>query len=175
MAVALENQRTGKPLTSPTEMPPLENGDRLTAQEFLRRYEAMPRVKKAELIEGIVYTGSPVRVALHAEPHILVQTWLGTYAARTPGTESASSPTNRLDIDNVPQPDALLRLLPECGGRSRVDAEDYLEGPAELVVEVAASSASLDWNAKLLVYRRSGVLEYLVWRTVENKFDWLLL
>ena len=40
---------------------PLENGDRLTRAEFERRYAAMPRLKKAELIEGIVYVPSPVR------------------------------------------------------------------------------------------------------------------
>src|SRR6266436_2858604 len=175
MPVALQPTPAAK--ASPVEPAgqPLENGDHLTAREFLRRYEAMPRVKKAELIEGIVYMGSPVRYTQHAQPDGLIQTWLGHYAARTPGTGYAPNPTDRLDVDNVPQPDALLRLLPECGGRSRVDADGYLEGPAELVVEIAASSASLDWNAKLLVYRRSGVLEYLVWRTVENKFDWLLL
>src|SRR5437899_12559284 len=119
MAVGLENQRTGKHSTTPTEMPPLENGDRLTAQEFLRRYEAMRHVKKAELIEGIVYMGSPVPYTQHAQPDGIVQTWLGTYAAHTPGTENAPNATIRLDIDNVPQPDALLRILPECGGRSR--------------------------------------------------------
>src|SRR5207249_3260329 len=108
-------------------------------------------------------------------PDGLVQTWLGTYAARTPGTESAPNATDRLDIENVSQPDGLLRLLPECGGRSRVDDEGYLTGPPELVVEVAASSASIDWHRKVHVYRRAGVLEYLIWRTVEQKFDWLLL
>src|SRR5437899_5959640 len=97
---------------------PLENGDCLTAAEFLRRYERMPQIKKAELIEGIVYMGSPVRYRQHAAPDNLIQTWLGYYAARTPGTECATNATERLDIDNVPQPDALLRILPECGGVS---------------------------------------------------------
>src|SRR6266404_7644354 len=149
MPVALQPTPAAK--ASPVEPAeqPLENGDRLTAREFLRRYEAMPKVKKAELIEGIVYMGSPVRYAQHAKPDGLIQTWLGHYVARTPGTECAANPTERLDIDNVPQPDALLRLLPECGGRSRVDAEGYLTGAAELVAEVAASSASLDWHDKL--------------------------
>src|ERR1043166_379500 len=175
MAVELQSP---PPAQSPSGKPvlmPLENGDCLSAREFLRRYEAMPNLKKAELIEGIVHMGSPVRLTQHAEPDGLIQTWLGTYAARTPGTASASNATDRFDVDNVLQPDALLRLLPECGGRSRVDDEGYLIGPAELVVEVAASSASLDWHRKLRVYRRAGVPEYLIWRTVEQKFDWLLL
>lgn len=32
---------------------PLENGDRLTRKEFERRYQAMPNLKKAELIDGM--------------------------------------------------------------------------------------------------------------------------
>ncbi len=175
MAVVLPPSPAAQGPPAKPALAPLENGDRLSAREFLRRYAAMPEVKKAELIEGIVYMGSPVRLTQHAEPDSLIQTWLGYYAGRTPGTRCATNATERFDVENVPQPDALLRLLPECGGRSRVDTEGYLAGPAELVVEVAASSASLDWHRKVRVYRRAGVLEYLVWRTVEQQFDWLLL
>jgi hypothetical protein len=50
------------------KIPPLENGDRLTRAEFERRYDAMPNLKKAELIKGIVYLGSPVRIRLLAAP-----------------------------------------------------------------------------------------------------------
>jgi len=45
--------------------PPLESGDRLTRQEFERRYQAMPNIQKAELIEGVVYVASPVRATSH--------------------------------------------------------------------------------------------------------------
>jgi len=155
--------------------PPLENGDRLTAHEFLRRYETMPQVKKAELIEGIVYMGSPVRLTQHAGPDSIIQTWLGNYSIATPGTRSATNATSRLDVDNVPQPDGLLRILPECGGQSSVDDDGYLNGAPELAVEVCASSASIDSRDKFAVYRRAGVLEYLVWRTEELRFDWFVL
>ena len=37
------------------ELPPLESGDCLTRDEFERRFDAMPNLKKAELIEGVVY------------------------------------------------------------------------------------------------------------------------
>lgn len=174
MASVLERQSSVGLSRVPPAVQPLENGDLLTAHEFLRRYGAMTYLKKAELIEGVVYMGSPVRLA-HAEPDTLLQTWLGYYAAHTPGTAAAGNATVRLDADNVAQPDALLRLLPTCGGRSRVDAEGYLEGPPELVVEIAASSASIDLRDKLKVYRRTGVQEYLVWRTLENRFDWFVL
>jgi len=37
------------------EMPPLRDGDRLTRAEFERRWDAMPEVTKAELIDGVVH------------------------------------------------------------------------------------------------------------------------
>jgi Uma2 family endonuclease len=154
---------------------PLENGDRLTAAEFLRRYGAMPHVKKAELIEGIVYRPSPVRVDVHSEPDNLIQTWLGTYASETPGVHPATNATVKLDIENVPQPDGILWLEEEAGGASRVDEKGYLTGPPELIVEIAASSNSIDLHDKLRAYRRNGVKEYLVWRTVQEAFDWFAL
>ncbi len=175
MAVEILNRPgTEKPGSTPPTAP-LENGDLLTARVFLRRYEARRDAKKAELIEGTVYMGSPVRIAQHAEPDTLIQTWLGVYASCTPGVRAAGNATVRLDAENVPQPDALLRLLPECGGHSQVDSDGYLTGPPELIVEIAASSASLDLHDKLRAYRRARVLEYLIWRPGERKFDWLLL
>jgi hypothetical protein len=80
---------------------PLESGDNLGAVEFLRRYEAMPDVKKAELIEGTVYLPSLVRL-VHGVSDSMVQGWLGSYAARTPGTQAAGNVTVRLDPENVP-------------------------------------------------------------------------
>ena len=45
----------------------------------------------------------------------------------------------------------------------------------DLIVEIAASSVSIDLHDKLRAYRRAGVREYLIWRTVERQFDWLVL
>ena len=155
--------------------PPLESGDRLTRAEFERRYEAMPKVKKAELIDGVVYMGSPVRFRAHGRPHVLLLTWLGMYSALTPGVLCADNATVRLEVDSEPQPDALLRLEPEAGGNSWISADDYVEGAPELVAEIAASSASYDLHDKMDVYRRSGVQEYLVWRVYEDQLDWFAL
>jgi Uma2 family endonuclease len=66
-------------------------------------------------------------------------------------------------------------MLPGCGGRTQLDAEGYLVGPPELIVEIAASSVSIDLHDKLRAYRRAGVLEYLVWRTLDHQFDWFVL
>jgi Uma2 family endonuclease len=154
---------------------PLENGEHLTAAEFLRRYEEMPEVKKAELISGVVYMGSPVRCDRHGEPDSLIQTWLGTYAIATPGVKAAINTTTRLGPDDVPQPDGLLCIMPERGGQARVDAKGYLRGAPELVMEVAASTTSLDAREKAVSYRRAGVREYLLWRTTDEAVDWWVL
>src|SRR5258706_7445575 len=111
---------------------PRESGDRLTRQEFERRYEVMPSLKKAELIEVVVYVGSSVRSS-HGRAHAEIVGWLGVYAAATFGVDPGDNATVRLDIDNEPQPDALLRIEPEAGGRSRVAEDDYIDGPPELI------------------------------------------
>ncbi|WP_199247501.1 Uma2 family endonuclease [[Phormidium] sp. ETS-05] len=153
-------------------LPPLENGDRLTRPEFERRYQAMPHIKKAELIEGVVYMASPLRFKSHAEPHGRLITWLGVYQAATPQVEMGIEPTVRLDIDNEPQPDGVLLISPESGGKSRLSIDGYLEGAPELVVEIAASSAAIDLGDKKRAYRRSGIQEYLIWQVFEQKIDW---
>src|SRR5215510_13176349 len=138
-------------------IPLLENGDRLTRPEFERRYEAMPHLKKAELIEGVVYVPSLVRYEGHGRQHVTMSGWLVAYMASTPGVEVADNTTVRLDLDNEPQPDLLLRVA--AGGQSRVGADGFLDGAPELVAEVASSSVAYDLHQKLAVYRRHGVRE----------------
>ncbi|MGL5195729.1 MAG: Uma2 family endonuclease [Chroococcales cyanobacterium] len=155
--------------------PPLESGDRLTRDEFEHRYHAARDIKKAELVEGVVFVASPVRANRHGNPHAIIMAWLGTYWMATPGVGFYDNATVRLDEENEPQPDALLRLEPAVGGNSGISEDDYIEGSPELIVEIAASSASYDLNDKLNVYQRNGVQEYLVWQIYENKLDWFIL
>ena len=164
---ARRERRAGRPV--------LENGDRLTRAEFERLYEARPDLKKAELIEGVVHVPGPTRSAGHARPQAALVGWLSSYAAATPGVHVGDSPTVRLDLDNEPQPDVAMFIDPEAGGQTRVSEDDYIEGAPELIAEVAASSASYDLHDKLHVYRRNGVREYLVWRTLDRRFDWFEL
>ncbi|MBP0027067.1 Uma2 family endonuclease [Roseofilum sp. Guam] len=153
----------------------LESGDRLSRPEFERRYAAAPHIRKAELIEGIVYVASPLRFPYHAQPHSRLATCLETYAAFTPGTLSGIEPTVRLDLDNDVQPDIVLIRDRQVGGGVRVTEDGYLEGVPELVVEIAASSAAIDLGNKQQVYRRNGVAEYLVWQSFEQRLDWFHL
>ena len=161
------------PETLSRALPPLENGDLLTQGEFLRRYEDMPGLKKAELIEGVVHMPSPVSFH-HARPDGILQSWLGTYAAKH-GLEMLPNVTLLLDADNAPQPDAVLCSPPRDGGRVWLNDKHYLCGAPELVVEIAASSVSIDLRDKLRAYRRNGVSEYLVWRVQDQQIDWWIL
>lgn len=157
------------------ELPPLNSGDRLSRAEFERRYEAHPEIKKAELVEGVVYMPSPIRAEHHGDPHFDIITWLGAYRAATPGTKGSDNATVQLDFENEVQPDALLRLEPEVGGKTFITEDDYLQGPPELIVEIAASSAAYDMHDKRRVYARNGVQEYLVAQMYEKRIDWFVL
>lgn len=165
---------------NPTALPagdqlPLYAGDRLTRQEFERRYQTHPEIKKAELVEGIVYMASPVKYKRHGNPHLFLNTWAGTYLAFTPGVDGGDNVTLRLDDKNEPQPDILLRIEHLVGGHSWISADDYVEGAPELIVEVAASSASYDMHAKKPAYARNGIQEYLVVLTYEKRVHWYTL
>jgi Uma2 family endonuclease len=150
--------------------PVLREGDRLTASEFLRRWDAMPDLKHAELIDGIVFMPSPVSKH-HGKSHVSLGGWLWLYADLTPGCEAAAESTWVMGSDNVPQPDVSLRILPERGGQSH-EAGEYIGGAPELVVEVSGSSSSRDLGVKLELYRRSGVREYLTILLKPNRVIW---
>jgi Uma2 family endonuclease len=159
--------------TKSVNIPPLENGDRLSRSKFERRYQAMPNHQKAELIAGIVYVASPLRITQHGNPHARIMTWLGSYWAVTPGIELGDNSTVQLDQYNEPQPDALLRI--QTGGQSTVNEDGYVEGAPELIVEIAASTVSLDLHQKLEIYQLHQVQEYLVWRVEDEQLDWFQL
>jgi Uma2 family endonuclease len=135
----------------------------------------MPHLKKAELIEGVVFVPSPLRFEPHAEPHGKVMVWLGIYQVSTPGLRLGDNPTVRLDFDNEPQPDAVLLIDEAAGGQSCLSEDGYIEGAPELVAEVAASSAANDLHDKKTAYRRNGVREYIVWQVLDQKLDWFAL
>ncbi len=153
--------------------PPLKHGERLTRDEFERRYEAMPHLKKAELIEGVVYMPSPVRTDIHSDPHARIMTWLGVYWTATPGVQCADNATVHLDPENEAQPDGLLRI--NEGGTSLLSDEGYIEGAPELIVEIAGTSTDYDLHEKLEAYLRNGVTEYIAWQTQEGRLDWFRL
>lgn len=176
MSTASAHSLSSSPLPSREFVPPLQTGDRLSRDEFERRYHAMPKKFKCELIEGIVYVmGPPVSDPGHSHPHFRFITWLGFYEANTPGTAGGDNGTIRLDLDNEPQPDTFLRILPAHGGQTRDTDDKYIEGAPELVAEIAASSVSYDLHEKLKAYRRNGVKEYIVWRVLDKSVDWFKL
>ncbi len=176
-------------VTKSEAVPPLRDGDRLTRREFFRRYEADPTVSRAELIKGVVHVISR-RVGAnrrefgrslntdedHPRTHFDIIGWLGVYSAYTPGTEGSAPTTVYAPSRNTaPEPDALLRILPEFGGQTATDADGFLHGAPELVTEVSNTNAAHDLGPKMEVYRDDGVREYLVWRTADAVIDWFVL
>jgi Uma2 family endonuclease len=150
----------------------LESGDRLTRAEFHRRYLASPRLKKAELVEGVVYVPSPVSTR-HGDPHGRVLFWLNAFRMGRSEILVHDNTTVILDADNEVQPDACLWRKQADG--PRLNQDGFIEGAPQVVVEIAASSASYDLHDKLNAYRRAGVLEYIVWRVDDGAIDWLRL
>ena len=151
----------------------LESGDHLTREEFHRRYSARPDIKKAELIDGVVYVPSPLRGDYHGEPHGYVMLWLGYYAMHVPEARCMDNTTLLLDDGVEAQPDAMLWR--RGVGGPRMNAKGFIEGPPQLIVEVAASSASYDLHEKKEACRRNGVREYVVWRVLDKAIDWFRL
>lgn len=163
------------PPRSTERVPPLQPGDHLSRDEFERRYKASPHIRKAELIEGIVFMPPPVSQDDHSGPHFDLIGWLGIYRAMTPGIRGGDNGTIRLDLESDPQPDAFLYILPSHGGQARIDSEGYVAGAPEFVAEVSASSVSYDLHSKKRVYLRNKVQEYLVWRIFDRAVDWFVL
>lgn len=188
-AQATKKPKQTKDNGKPEAIPPLRDGDRMDADEFMRRYAADKSVARAELIMGVVYINArrnpddplggempPISNGFHGVPHLRIGGWLCVYEASTPGVEGSNpttvqSPSN----DDRPEPDVLLRILPECGGATKRDENDYLVGAPELIVEVSRASASYDLGAKRESYEKNGVKEYLVWRTEDAEIEWFAL
>jgi len=171
---------------APTAVPPLVSGDRLMLKEYLRRYEASPEGVRAELINGVVYVNSeadehptggsmpPISLEGHSVPQSKIHHWLESYVIYTFGVQTGAPATLVLPTGRtVSEPDAFLRILPEFGGSTVDEGDDYLHGSPELLVEVARSSAGLDLGPKLQEYSQAGIKEYLVWRTRPNRIEWL--
>jgi Uma2 family endonuclease len=151
---------------------PLQQGDRLTRDEFEERYNATDGIKRAELIEGRVYVSPPVSFGAHGNPHFSLIGWLAAYAVATPGVLGGDNASLRLDLKNMPQPDGFLIIHPSRGGQARISDDDYVEGAPELIIEVAASSASYDLHDKFEVFLRNRVREYIIWQTKESRIDY---
>ena len=160
-----------KPMsTAHVTVPLLQRDDQLTPDEFLDRWDAMPNLKFAELIDGVVYLPSPLG-PVHAEGDGLVAVWTGTYAAATPGCRMLSNGSWRISSTSVPQPDVALCIRPEYGGQSR-DQTNHVVGVPELVAEICESSAAYDLGPKLRLYEKVGVREYITMLPNERQFIW---
>jgi Uma2 family endonuclease len=149
----------------------LHSGDRLSRPEFHRRYQHYPSDVKFELIEGTVFMAAAQRMP-HGNYWLQLSAVLADYVLATPGVEGSTNSSLLLDDENEPQPDLLLRIEESFGGQTTLDAEQYLHGAPELVIEVAHSTAAIDLHAKRIVYQRHGVREYIVVCVSERQVRW---
>jgi Uma2 family endonuclease len=159
--------------TPADSVPPLAAGEHLDQKTFHTRYAAMPENVWAELIEGVVYILPRVK-ASHGQLSAELICWLGVYHAATSGTDALCHATTILGKYSEVQPDACLLVLPECGGQTRDDEEDFLTGPPELVAEVAMTDADCDLHAKRRDYERAGVREYIILVIQEKRVVWFV-
>ena len=159
----------GSPLLIGTE---LRTGMRLDLDEFLARWEALPGLKNAELIEGVVYVSSPVRND-HGTHELILGFWLSLYVEDTPGCSVGTNATCKM-LRQSPQPDVHLRLTEDFGGNSNV-SEGYITGAPELVAEICVTSMEIDFGPKLALYQRAGVREYITVETLQPRIVWRVL
>jgi Uma2 family endonuclease len=162
-------------MLSPVVRPPgLVTGERLTVEEFLRRWEELPDLKNAELIDGVVYVSSPVSLE-HGRLETRMILWVAYYAQATPGCEGGNEST-WLMSGSAPQPDVYLRILPSHCGQSGSD-RSFGAGAPELAAEISVTSAEVDFDPKMRLYQKAGVREYItvepsgqrmIWRVLEN-------
>lgn len=161
----------GDRMSQDDALPLLVNGDCMSQAEFHRRYEAYPEDVKFELIGGIVYMASPLR-RTHGKCHVRLSMVLDRYESQTPGLELLDNATTILGDESEPQPDLSLRILADFGGQSREPVSDYVEGPPELLAEVAFSSRAIDLHQKRQDYERAGVQEYIVFNVEKPELIW---
>lgn len=150
----------------------LITGMQMDREEFTRRWEKLPHLKNAELIEGTVFVSSPVSL-LHGNNDLAIHAWLGAYQALTPGVDAGCHVTYYM-LESAPQPDAMLRIRPEYGGNSG-EHGIYGAGAPELIAEVCGSSTDPDFGPKLHLYHRAGVREYITADTLMRRLKWRAL
>jgi len=151
----------------------LAPGDRMELKEFLERWDQLPELKFAELIDGVVYMPSAVSLP-HGDFDRLAGSVFGYYRLRS-GICSGSTNATWLMRESAPQPDLALYLQPEYGGQTKIGPRKLGSGIPELTVEVCISSRSYDLGPKLALNERVGVPEYLAILTEEKRFEWRTL
>ena len=141
----------------------LITGMRLELDEFLSRWEALPELKNAELIDGIVFVSLPVTLE-HGQRANILNWWLSHYVGDKRGCEAASNVTCTM-LGQSPQPDVLLRLTEEHGGQS-IDTGYLLAGAPELVVDICETSFEIEFGPELELYQKAEVRENITIRTL---------
>jgi len=153
---------------------PLQGGERMRRNEFERRFDATPGLKRAELVEGTVWIPPQMGEVRYGSARMALIGLIGSYCAATPGVSGGAHGHIRLDAVNMPQPDVSVHLGKAYGGQSRIDADGYLEGAPEFVADVVRQRA--EWpTGRVEALRRNGVREFAVWRVDDCLIDWFVV
>jgi Uma2 family endonuclease len=145
----------------PGELPLLQNGDHLDQSTFHALYEAMPADFHAELINGVVYLRG-CHTASHGRSLVSLGSMLDIFDDATPGTKGLIKITNILGPISEPEPDGCLLILPEYGGQTWCDADDFVNGAPDWVAEISDGTEAVDLGVKKQDYENAGVREYMV-------------
>ena len=142
----------------------------MSRDEFMRRWEQIPELKQAELIEGVVYLASPVSLAHGSYDALFVQ-WLGRYSfAVQKGLKITTNTTVPIGYSTF-QPDIALFHPANAEDADR----KYLEHVPDLVVEISHSSRSYDLGPKLAAYRSAGLRDYITVLLEDQRVEWRVL
>ncbi len=133
----------------------------------MRRYERLPEVKRAELLEGTVCVHPPLIYSL-SHRRTLLTYLLVRYQMLHPETETVGNTTWLIDGENVAQPDSSYRV--KRGGSSWLDQEGFLRGVPEMVFEVTS-----DIHSRKDLYQRVRAQEFVHWRVEFEAIDFYRL
>jgi len=98
--------------------------------------------------------------------------WLGHYESKTPGCQCGLSATWFMGDRNAAEPELFLRISPKYGGQSSETETGYGAGAPELAVEVIGFSLPGALKFKESLYRREGMLEYVMVDSTRKRVLW---
>jgi hypothetical protein len=150
---------------------PLPHCGRMDQAEFHRRYQSYPPHQKVDLVDGEIYVAPP-RSVCHGALHCDVSYLLHLYKLATPGVAVVGHCSTILDERSEVQPYLSVLLKEEYGGTSHANWEDYICGPAELLVQFTDELGCREMQARRAVFERAGVGEFLAVSVAERQVNW---
>jgi Uma2 family endonuclease len=154
--------------------PFLYDGQRLDQPTFHELYLKTSERFRAELIDGVVHLRNGRVSSRHGQSHSALIGFLFQFSLDTPGTRAMGRVTVIFGPKSELEPDIMLLIGRDSGGRMQTNPEGILVGTAELVIEIGDDTLEIDLNAKKADYERAGANEYLVLDVPNRRFRWFV-